>query len=181
MFGNKWVSGTSYSIIVVNVVVIPFDRFAGGGALRDLAAEQCSASRLSLSPRDSGSGDALIVRRCRCFSRCSLSHPVPLMDAVVVIAQYRGDSSWRLARGTAIHQAAKRPRWQPSWHDPPRSPMWRVPRSQSCIFVRIPFRRPFFACARPRPVWPVSARSFRNTAANCVLIQVFNCVRCVLQ
>jgi len=181
MYGDKWASGTSHSIIVVNVVVILLSfcrrrsvKIFGRGAVLHVSA---------LSPR---------WRQRWCARR----RPLPMFFAVQLAASDAVDGCSRRPTIPRPRQLAERTRHgdtadettalQLSWHNPPRPTIgWcglcrvpGVPKPQYCIFVRIPFRRSFFACARPRPVWPVSARSSRNGAANCVLIQVFDCVKC---
>jgi len=148
MYGDKWTSGTSHSIIV-NVVVIPLYRFAGGGALRHLAAAQWSTSR-PLSPR----------------WRCARRRPLPMFFAVQLAASGAADGCSRRARNTAATavggaHAARRYGGRRNdrvgnllgtIHLDRRCGLRRVPQPQSCIFVRIPFRRSILACARPRPV-----------------------------
>lgn len=161
------------------MLLLYYYRFAGGGALRYLAAAQCSTSRLH--PHNGGRGDAPVVGRYQYFSRCSSPHPVPLMDAVFV-PQYRGHSSWRSACDTAIRRATKRPRWQPSWHNPPRPTMWTVESAESPSATVLYFRSHsiptiFLRVRAPGTSVTSSARSYRNGATNCVLIQVFDCVK----
>lgn len=68
-------------------------RFAGGGALRDLAAAQCSTPPPQLGP--CGDGDANAPVAADVFRGAA----DPLTNAFA-IPQYRGDSGWWLARDT---------------------------------------------------------------------------------
>jgi len=115
-------------------------RFAGGGALRDLAAAQCSTPPPQLCPRGGGDADTSVA------AGVFRGTADPLTDAVAV-PQYRGDSGWRLARGTvAIHTADGKTTALATFllaHGPRCGGEYDSP-SRSCIFVRIPFRRSFF-------------------------------------
>jgi len=163
MYGDKCVSGTSHSIIVVNVVVIPLSfcwrrsvkRF-GRGAVLYVSALSLQWQQRWCAPRPplpvfftvqlavSGAADGC--------SRRSLRPTIPRPATAV-------GGSHAARRYYSVGSLLGTIHLDRSWCGESLG-------LSLVFFVRIPFHRSFFA--GPRPVWPVSARSFRNAAANCV-------------